>query len=107
MFQLFGIKKNKNPEPTFELVIDGPIYKKLTNSAHGEGISENDAMVYALKRGMRDYWLHVIKHESERYQLVKKLCEQSKQDNELLEAIIAMNDRFNKMLKDKEKQENI
>jgi hypothetical protein len=107
MFQVFKRKKNNTPELTVELIIDAPVYEQLKNRAHAEGVSENDVFEYSLKRGMSDYWLHVVKYERERYQSVKKLFSQSKRDNELLEAIINQNERFHEILDDKDKQGEI
>ena len=107
MFQVFKRKKKNNPEPIVELFIDAPIYEQLKKRALVEGISENEELLRALRRGMSDYWLHVAKYERERYELVEKLFEQSKRDSELLGAIINQNELFREILKDKAKQGRI
>jgi hypothetical protein len=107
MFRVFKRKKNNTSEPIVELVIDTPVYEQLKKHALIEGISENEELLRALRRGMRDYWLHVAKYERERYQLVERLFEQSKRDSELLEAIINQNVRFHEILEDEEKQREI
>jgi len=104
MFVFFKRKKNDASVPTVELIIDAPIYGQLKKRALVEGVSKNEELLRALKRGMSDYWLHVVKYERERYQQVEKLFEQSKRDNELLEAIINQNERFQEILESKEKQ---
>jgi hypothetical protein len=107
MFHLFRRKKNNTSAPTVDLLIDASVYEQLTKRAYTEGISENDVLLYSLKRGMSDYWLYVVKYERERCQLVEKLFEQSKRDNELLEALINQNMRFHEILEDREKQGEI
>lgn len=106
MFQVSKRKKNNTPELTVELIIDAPVYEQLKKRAHTEGVSENEELLRALRRGMSDYWLHVVKYERERYQSVKKLFSQSKRDNELLEAIINQNERFHEILDNKYKGES-
>lgn len=94
----FRKKKNDTPERVVELVLDDSTYKELKARANAESISENEEILRSLKRGMNDYWLHVAKHEKERYDLVEELYKQSKQDNELLEAIVNQNDRLHRIL---------
>jgi hypothetical protein len=104
MFQVFKRKKNNNPKPIVELFIDAPVYRQLKERALIDGVPENEELLRALRRGMSDFWLHMAKHERERYELVEKLFEQSKRDNELLDAIINQNVRFYNILKNKEKE---
>jgi hypothetical protein len=103
MFHLFLRKKIDTSAVTVDLVVDAPIYEELKKRAHTEGISENDVLLYALKRGMSEYWLHVLKYERKRHKLVEKLFEQSKRKNALLEMIIDQNVRFREILDDKYK----
>ena len=63
--RLFKSKKNNNPEPIVELIIDAPVYEQLKKRTLVESVSENDEFVDALRRGMRDYWLYVAKYERE------------------------------------------
>lgn len=106
MFQVFKKKHNKEPEPVVEIVMGAPVYEQLRKRAANEGVSESEELLRALRRGMSDYWLHVVKHETERYRSVEKLFNQSKHDNELLEAIINQNVRFHEILNDEDKGES-
>ena len=101
MLHFFKRKKNNTSERTVDLLIDAPVYQKLKKRAHMEGISENEVLLYSLKRGMSDYWLHVMKDHKDDYELVKGFLEQCKRDNELLEAIINQNVRFHEILDEK------
>ena len=101
MLRFFKRKKNDASKLTIDLLIDAPVYKQLKRRALMEGVSENEELLRALRRGMSDYWLHVAKYKRERYQLVEKLFEQSKRDSELLEAIINQNVRFHEILEDR------
>jgi hypothetical protein len=104
MLRFFNRKKNNTSIPTVDLLIDAPVYEQLKKRAHTEGVSENEELLRALRRGMTDYQLHVAKYERERYQLVEKLFEQAKRDSELLEALMNQNIRFHEILENREKQ---
>ena len=104
MLDFFRRKKNNTSVPTVDLLIDAPVYEQLKERALIDGVSENEELLRALRRGMSDYWLHVAKYERERYEMVEKLFEQSKRDSELLEAIINQNVRFYEILEDKERE---
>lgn len=73
MFRFFNRKKNNTSIPTVDLLVDAPVYEQLKKRAHAEGVSENEELLCALRRGMTDYQLHVAKYERERYKLVEKL----------------------------------
>ena len=103
MFLFSNRKKNNTSVPTVEIIIDAPVYEQLKKRAHMEGVSQNEELLSALRRGMRDYLLHVAKYQREEYYLVEKLFEQSKHDSETLDAIIKQNDRFHEILEGKEK----
>jgi len=87
-------KHNTQNERKIELVISPALYKTIKKRAMEEGISENAEVAKALRRGMYNYWLHVLKIEKERYRQVEKLYEQSKYDNAILETLIAQNERL-------------
>jgi len=104
MSRFFNRKKNNTSIPTVDLIIDAAVYEQLKKRAHTEGISENEELLRALRRGMTDYQLHVAKYERERYQLVEKLFEQAKRDSELLEALMNQNIQFREILENRKKQ---
>jgi len=104
MFPFSSRKKNNTSVPTVEITIDAPVYEQLKKHAHMEGVSENEELLSALRKGMRDYLLHVAKYQMEEYYLVEKLFEQSKHDSQTLDTIIKQNERFHEIL-DSEKSE--
>ena len=104
MFRFFNKKKDNTSVPPVDLFVDASVYKQLKKRAHMEGVSENEELLRALRRGMTDYQLHVAKYERERYQLVEKLFEQAKRDSKLLEALMNQNMRFHEILENREKQ---
>ena len=104
MDHLFRKKKIDTSALTVDLVIDAPVYEKLKKRAHIECITENDVLLYALTRGMKNFNLHLAKDYKEDYEVISKLFEQSKRDNELLNALVHQNVRFRQILDDKEKQ---
>ena len=103
MFLFFNRKKNNTSIPTVEIVTDASVYEQLKKRAHMEGVSESEELLRALRRGMRDYLLHVAKYQREEYFVVEKLFEQSKHDSETLDAIIKQNERFYEILEGEEK----
>jgi thymidylate kinase len=103
----FFRKKNHTSEQTIDLLIDTPVYEQLIKRARADDVSESEALLRALRQGMRDYWLHVAKREKERYYLVEELFKQSKRDSEMLNALIKQNERLHEILSGKEKQEGI
>ena len=107
ILDFFRRKKSNTSVPTVDLLIDASVYEQLKKRAHTEGISENDVLLYSLKRGMREYYLHLAKDYKEDYEVTRKLFEQSKRDNELLREILSQNERFYEILDDKEKQGKI
>jgi hypothetical protein len=70
MFRFAKRKKINTSVLAVELIIDAPVYAQLKKRARTEGVSENEELLRALRRGMSDYWLHVAKYERERYYLV-------------------------------------
>jgi len=102
MFLFSTRKKNNTSVPTVEIIIDAPVYEQPKKRAHMEGVSENEELLRALRRGMRDYLLNVAKYQREEYFVVEKLFEQSKHDSETLDAIIKQNERFHGILEGKE-----
>jgi hypothetical protein len=52
MFDFFKIRKSNTPERTIELVIDALGYEQLKKRALMEGVSENEELLRALRRGM-------------------------------------------------------
>jgi hypothetical protein len=105
IFDSIRRKRRDAPVATIELTVDATIYERLKNRALKDGVSENEELLQALRRGMSDYWLHVATYEREQYKLIAKLFEQSKRDNELLESLISQNLRFLDMLEHKESKE--
>jgi len=99
----FRKKKIETPLPVVSLVVDIAVYEQLKERALVDGISENDVLAESLKRGMNDFWLHLMKDYREDYELIKKLFEHSKHDSDLLNGIINQNERFSDILKGNEK----
>lgn len=100
MINRFYRKTGKDAPVVLNLCLDINLYKKLKNEALTNSVSESDELFSALKRGMSDYWLHVIKYDRERYTVIARLFEQAKRDNMLLEAIIKQNEDYRTILKE-------
>lgn len=96
--------KNSQPEPVFEVTIDTHTYERLKELACTHGVSEDEELLGALRRGMEDYWLHVVRCERQRYQSLQKIFAQAKRDSELLEALLQQNIRFRQVLDERLKQ---
>lgn len=107
VFRVFKGRNNRTGAVAVELIMDASVYEKLKDRARVEGVSESTVLEHSLRQGMSDYWLHVAKHDSERYDWIKELFSLSKRDNELLEAIIEQNARLHEVLYAKDKQERI
>jgi len=82
----------------FELVIDARIYEKLKQAAENKGITQEQALVEALERGMQDYWLHVAVEDNEVYNFIMNIYRQYQNDNKVLEELIAQNNRLYEIL---------
>jgi len=97
MFNFFKNEDKDRIEP-FELVMEADVFEKLKQRAQKDNISESRAMTQAIERGMRDYWLHVAKEDSIIYDFIMNTYHQYQKDNDVLEALIAQNNRLFEIL---------
>ncbi|MEM1563727.1 MAG: hypothetical protein QW161_03530 [Candidatus Bathyarchaeia archaeon] len=87
----------KKGEPvTLEIFLDGSTYEKFRAYMVQNCLDESNAIVKVLERGMANYWLHEFKQMKTSCMQLKKLLEEYKRDNELLNAL----QRENKRLRD-------
>lgn len=93
-------RKDKDAPIILDICLEKDLYEKLKNNARLNSISESEELSAALKRGMRDYWLHVIKHDRERYAVIARLFEQSQRDSILLEQIVKQNEDYRMILQE-------
>ncbi|MBS7615616.1 hypothetical protein KEJ45_00230 [Candidatus Bathyarchaeota archaeon] len=84
-----------------EVFLEKPTYEKLKDYAVKNNLSENDAIVTILKRGMADYWIHEFKQMKISYFHIKKLFEEFKKDNELFVGLENENNQLKSILERK------
>ncbi|MGC8939279.1 MAG: hypothetical protein ACP5IM_01850 [Candidatus Bathyarchaeia archaeon] len=89
---IFG---KKGESAILEAFLDNSTYEKFKAYVAENSLNESDGMVKILERGMADFWVHEFKQMKTSYLHVKKLFEEYKRDNELLDAL----QRENKHLK--------
>ncbi len=94
-------KRNRQSKPVIEVTIDAATYERLRGLARAHGVSQDEGLLCALRRGMEDYWLHIAQCERQRYRSLQKVFAQAKRDSELLEALIQQNIRFRQVLDDR------
>lgn len=94
-------------KPAIELLVEFELYEKLKKRALSNYTTENKELLLALKRGMDEYLLYTLKHERERYEVIKKLFKESQRDKELLKALVNQNTDFCNIINDRRLLHNL
>ena len=81
-----------------EVFLDKSTYEQFRDYVMKNRLSESDAVVKILERGMANYWLFEFKQMKASYMRIKKLFEELKKDNELLKAMQMENERLKNIL---------
>jgi hypothetical protein len=90
---------SKKGEPAvLEAFLDKSTYERFRDYVMKNRLSESDAVVKILERGMANYWLFEFKQMKESYMRIKKLFEELKKDNELLRAMQMENEQLKNIL---------
>jgi hypothetical protein len=89
----------KKGEPAvLEAFLDKSTYERFRDYVMKNRLSESDAVVKILERGMANYWLFEFKQEKANYMHIKKLFKEFKKDNELLKAMQMENEQLKNIL---------
>jgi hypothetical protein len=89
----------KKGEPAvLEAFLDKSTYELFRDYVMKNRLSESDAVVKILERGMANYWLFEFKQMKTSYMRIKKLFVELKKDNELLKAMQMENERLKNIL---------
>jgi hypothetical protein len=89
----------KKGEPAvLEAFLDKSTYELFRDYVMKNRLSESDAVVKILERGMANYWLFEFKQMKTSYMRIKKLFVELKKDNELLKAMQMENERLKDIL---------
>ena len=92
-------EKNKGDTPVLiDVFLDHSTYDRFRAFAVKGGLDENGALVRVLERAMVSYWLMDFKQLKQNYLPMKKLFEEYKRDNELLNALKQKNEQLEKVL---------
>jgi hypothetical protein len=90
---------NKKGEPAIlEAFLDKSTYEQFRDYIAKNRLSESDAIVKILERGMTNYWLFEFKQMKTSYTYLKKVFEEFKRDNELLKAMLLENEQLKSIL---------
>lgn len=98
MFSRLVFGKREEPA-VLEAFLDKSTYERFRDYVMKNHLSESDAIVKILERGMANYWLIEFKQMKESYMHLKKLFDEFKKDNELLKAIQVENEQLKNILK--------
>jgi hypothetical protein len=89
----------KKGEPAvLEAILDKSTYERFRDCVIKNHLSESDAVVKILERGMANYWLFEFKQMKASHMHIKKLFEEFKKDNELLKAMQVENEQLKNIL---------
>jgi hypothetical protein len=89
----------KKGEPAvLEAFLDKSTYERFRDYVMKNRLSESDAVVKILERGMANYWLFEFKQVKANYMHIKKLFKEFKKDNELLKAMQMENEQLKNIL---------
>jgi len=88
----------KGEPAVLEAFLDKSTYERFRDYVMKNRLSESDAVVKILERGMANYWLFEFKQMKESYMHLKRLFEEFKKDNELLKAMQTENERLKNIL---------
>lgn len=80
-------------------MLETRLYQQVKKNAHDQGLPENSVLFNSLKRGMNNYWLHVLKEEKDEYERLKKKFKEYTNDSIILEKLINQNSHFKELLK--------
>jgi hypothetical protein len=90
---------SRKGEPAIlEAFLDKSTYERFRDYVMKNRLSESDAVVKILERGMANYWLFEFKQMKASYMHIKKLFNEFKKDNELLKAMQMENERLKNIL---------
>ena len=90
---------SKKGEPAIlKAFLDKSTYERFRDYVMKNRLSESDAIVKILERGMANYWLFEFKQMKASYMHIKKLFNEFKKDNELLKAMQMENERLKNIL---------
>jgi hypothetical protein len=93
----------KKGEPAvLETFLDKSTYERFRDYVIKNHLSESEAVVKILERGMANYWLFEFKQVKANYMHIKKLFEEFKKDNKLLKAIQVENEQLKNILEKKD-----
>jgi len=99
--------RKRNVPVVVDVFLDHSTYDKFKDYLTKNNASESDALVNVLERGMATYWLQEFKHLKQNYLPMKKLFEEYKKDNEVLNAIEKQNEQLQKILDEKGQEQKI
>jgi hypothetical protein len=89
----------KKGEPAvLEAFLDKSTYERFRDYVMKNRLSESDAVVKILERGMANYWLFEFKQVKANYMHIKKLFEELKKVNELLKTMQMENEQLKSIL---------
>jgi hypothetical protein len=97
MFSRLVFGKKGGPA-ILEVFLDNSTYERFRAYITVNRLNESDAIVKILERGMDNYWLHEFKQMKASYSHIKKLFEECKRDNELLNTLQSENKQLKSIL---------
>jgi cell shape-determining protein MreC len=97
------IFRKKGESAILEAFLDNSTYERFKAYVAANSLNESNAMVKILERGMANFWAHEFKQMKTSYLHIKKLFEEFKRDNELLNALQKENEQLKSTLEGREK----
>ncbi|MEM2112411.1 MAG: hypothetical protein QXX08_11140 [Candidatus Bathyarchaeia archaeon] len=101
------IRGRKGEPVIIDAYIDHAVYDKFVAYREKKGLSEGDALVGILERGMANYRLQEFKHMKQDYTHIEKLFTEYKKDNETFKALLRQNEQLRKILEEKKQKTRI
>jgi hypothetical protein len=95
------IKGRKGEPVILDAFIDHATYDKFVAYRKKKNLSESDALIDILKRGMTNYWLQEFKHLKLDYTHIEKIFAEFEKDNKILKALMKQNEQLRKILTEK------
>jgi len=94
--------RGKKGEPVIlDAFIDHATCDKFVDYCKKKNLSESDALVDILERGMANYWLQEFKHLKLDYMHIEKLFTEFEKDNKILKALMQQNEQLRKIMMEK------
>ena len=88
----------KGAPAVLEAFLDKSTYERFRDYVMKNRLSESNAVVKILERGMANYWLFEFRQMKANCMHIKRLFEEFKKDNELLKAMQVENEQLKNIL---------